>query len=86
MKYQIKITDKILKKLTKFPRKDKERIIEAIDSLVENPRPEGCKKLKGNQPLLYRIRTGNYRVVYSIQDQALIILVVEVDHRKDAYR
>ena len=87
MKYQIQITDKILKKLAKLPKKDKERIIEAIDSLVEDPRPNGCKKLKGNRtPLRYRIRAGNYRVVYSIQDEMLLILVVEVGHRKGVYR
>lgn len=84
MKYQVQITDKILKKLERLSRKDKQRIVEAIDSLVEDPRPDGCKKLKGNCiPSRYRIRTGNYRVVYSIQDEVLLILVVEVGHRKD---
>ena len=87
MKYQIEITEKIEKKVTKLPKKDKERIIEAIDSLTGNPRPDNCKKLKGNnKPPLYRIRAGNYRIVYSIQDEVLLILVVEVGHRKDVYK
>lgn len=87
MKYQIQITDKILKTLEKLPKKDKQRIVEAIDFLVEDPRPEGCKKLKGNlTPIRYRIRAGNYRVIYSIQDEMLLILVVEVGHRKDVYK
>lgn len=87
MKYQVQITDKILKKLEKLPKRDKERIIEDIDSLVEDPRPDGCKKLKGNlKPIRYRIRSGNYRIVYSVQDDMLIILVVEFGHRKDVYR
>lgn len=87
MKYQIQITDKILKKLEKLSKADKERIIEAIDSLMEDPRPDGCKKLKGNfTPIRYRIRAGAYRVVYSVQDDILIILVLEVGHRKDVYR
>lgn len=87
MKYQIQITDKILKKLEKLPKKDKQRIVEAIDSLVENPRPDACKKLKGNRTSLrYRVRAGNYRVVYSIQDEVLLVLVIEVGHRKDVYR
>lgn len=74
VKYQTKIIDKTLKKLEKLPKKDKERIIEAIDSLIEDPRPDGCEKLKGNRtPLHYRIRAGNYRVVYSIQDEMLLI-------------
>jgi mRNA-degrading endonuclease RelE of RelBE toxin-antitoxin system len=55
VKYQIQITDKIIKKLAIFPRKDKERIIDAIDSLAENPRPDECKKLKGDHtPPRYR--------------------------------
>lgn len=87
MKYHIEITDKIEKKITKLPKKDKERIIEAIDSLIENPRPDNCKKLKGNnKPPLYRVRAGNFRIVYSIQDEILLILVVEVGHRKDVYK
>lgn len=80
MKYHIEISEKIEKKLAKLPKKDKERIIEAIDSLVGTPRPNGCKKLQGNQrPPLY------YRVVYSIQDEVLLIFVVEVGHRKNVY-
>ena len=87
MKYQVQITDKILKKIERLPKKDKQHIVEAIDSLVEDPRPDGCKKLKGSlSPIRYRIRAGNYRVVYSIQDEVLLILVVEFGHRKDVYR
>lgn len=87
MNYQIEITEKIEKKIAKLPKKDKVRIVGAIDSLVENPRPDGCKKLQGNRkPPLYRVRAGNYRIIYSIQDEILRILVVEVGQRKDVYR
>lgn len=87
MKYHIEIAEKLEKKINKLPKKDKNRIVDTIDSLIENPRPDGCKKLQGNQkPPLYRIRIGDYRVVYSIQDDVLIILVVEVEHRKNVYR
>ena len=83
MKYQVQITDKILKKIERLSRKDKQRIVEAIDFLVEDLRPDGCKKLKGNcNPPRYRIRAGNYRVVYSVQDEVLLILVVKVGHRR----
>jgi len=86
MKYRIEIVERIEKKLAKLPKKDKERIIKAIDTLIENPRPEGCKKLRGSQkPPLYRIRAGDYRIIYSIQNKILLILVVEVGHRKDVY-
>jgi len=84
MKYYIEIAEKIEKKFTKIPEKDKERIIEVIDSLSENPRPEGCKKLRGNlRPSLYRIRAGDYRIIYTIQEEVLLILIVEIGHRKD---
>lgn len=87
MKYRIEIAEKIEKKLVRLNKKDKERIIEKIDSLAENPRPDDCKKLKGNQrPPLYRVRSGNYRIVYSIHDDVLLVLVVEIGHRKDVYR
>jgi len=87
MKYRIEITEKIEKKMGRLPKKDKERIIDKIDSLTENPRPDDCKKLKGNQrPPLYRVRAGNYRIVYTIQDEVLLILMVEVAQRKDVNR
>ncbi len=85
--YNIKIAQSVEKKLNKIGKKDKERIIEKIDSLASIPRPEDCKKLQGRQsPPLYRIRSGKYRVIYAIQDQALIILILDVGHRKDIYK
>lgn len=87
MKYRIEIAEKIEKKLNRISKKEKERIMERIDSLTENPRPDDCKKLKGNQKSpLYRVRSGNYRIIYSIQDNVLLVLIVEVGHRKDVYR
>lgn len=87
MKYRIEIAEKIEKELIRLNKKDKQHIIEKIDSLANEPRPGDCKKLKGNQrPPLYRVRSGNYRIVYSIQDEVLLILVVEIGHRKDVYR
>jgi mRNA interferase RelE/StbE len=87
MKYRIAIAESIAKTLSRIPKKDKQRIIEKIDSLIENPKPEDCKKLKGNlkQPL-YRIRSGNYRIIYSVKDEILLVLVVEIGHRKDIYK
>ncbi|MCU0527575.1 MAG: type II toxin-antitoxin system RelE/ParE family toxin [Elainella sp. Prado103] len=61
-------------------------LIEAIEALADNPRPEGCKKLKGELNL-YRIWVANtYRVVYEVQDRQLVITVVKVGHRRDVYR
>lgn len=61
-----------------------QKIIEAIDALAENPRPEGVKKLKGEEA--YRIRVADYRVVYTIEDFIQIIEVQRIRHRKDAYK
>ena len=61
------------------------RILRKIESLVTNPRPAGCEKLKGHENL-WRVRVGDYRIVYSIFDDKKIIDISIVRHRKDAYR
>lgn len=87
MKYTIEVSEKIAKKISKIPQIDRKRIIKAIDALAGNPRPDGCKKLKGcNNPPIYRLRSGNYRIAYSIKDSNLVILIIEVAHRKDIYK
>ncbi|MBS0621396.1 MAG: type II toxin-antitoxin system RelE/ParE family toxin [Verrucomicrobia bacterium] len=86
MMYTVNVAEKVEKYLNKIPKKDKERILEKIASLAHNPRQEGCKKLEGHQsPPLYRIRSGVYRILYNIKDDSLIVLVVEVGHRKEVY-
>lgn len=86
MKYNIQISRKIAKKLLRFPKKDQKKIIEKIDLLTENAKPDGYKKLSEyNNPPLYRIRVGDYRIVYTVEEDCLIILIVEVGHRKDIY-
>ena len=81
--YTIVITAKAQKQLDKFSDHVVAPILEAIADLAQNPRPSGCKKLKGRDG--YRIRTGNYRIIYEIFDQELIIDVIAVGHRKDIY-
>ena len=61
------------------------RLIEKVKSLATHPRPSGSEKLAG-RPNLYRVRQGNYRVIYSVDDEARVVDVVKVGHRKDAYR
>jgi mRNA interferase RelE/StbE len=73
------------KALRKLPEKAQRRIVAASEALADNPRPPGAVKLHGDDDL-WRIRVGQYRVVYTIQDEALIVLVVRVAHRKDIYR
>ena len=66
-------------------KKDRQRIVLRIQSLAANPRPLGCEKLAGHLDR-YRIREGNYRILYSIDDENLLVDVVRVGHRKDVYR
>ena len=66
-------------------KQDRQRIVDRIRTLAANPRPPGYEKMAG-QARRYRIRIGRYRVVYSIEDDILLVLVVRVGHRKDVYR
>ena len=66
-------------------KKDRQRIVADVRSLADNPRPPGCEKLVGVQKR-YRIRVGRYRVVYSVYDRELVVVVVRVGHRKEVYR
>lgn len=66
-------------------KKDRQRLVGLIESLAENPRPVGCEKLSGQKDR-YRVREGAYRVVYSIEDKSLVVVVVKVGHRKNVYR
>jgi mRNA interferase RelE/StbE len=61
------------------------RILQALVALENDPRPPGCQKLKGNDDL-YRIRVGDYRIVYSVDDDGRIIIVLVAAHRRDVYR
>lgn len=73
-----------VKELNELDNKVVKRIINKIKSLASNPRPEGCVKLTSEER--YRIRIGNYRILYEIINDLLIIYIVKVAHRKDAYK
>ncbi len=81
--YSIEFSKKAQKKLDKLSDEIANPILSAIGSLSENPRPRGYKNLKGRKG--YRIRVGNYRVIYEIFDNVLLIEVVDLGHRKDIY-
>jgi mRNA interferase RelE/StbE len=85
MKYEVIIKPSAEKSLDRLSSKLRFRIVNALEELRENPRPRGVVKLSGTDDL-WRIRIGSYRVVYAIDDERLIILVVRVAHRKDVYR
>ena len=84
MSYQVKIEKVAVKQLKKIPNPDYNRLKTAILALSNDPRPAGYKKLKGRSG--YRIRVGNYRVIYEIKDQQLIVLVLAIGDRKDIYK
>lgn len=82
-KYTVVLSKKAQKQLDKLPDKIAQPILNGIEDLEENPRPVGNKKLKGREG--YRIRIGNYRVIYDIFDFELLIDVIALGHRKDIY-
>ncbi|MEA5512285.1 type II toxin-antitoxin system RelE/ParE family toxin [Crocosphaera sp. UHCC 0190] len=84
MSYHIIIPKPVQKQLDELPQKQRKRMIADIRLLADTPRPNGVKKLKGYDNS-YRIRIGNYRVIYRIQDKEMLILVLSCIHRKDAY-
>ncbi|NJN45124.1 MAG: type II toxin-antitoxin system RelE/ParE family toxin [Anaerolineae bacterium] len=83
--YQIEWKHSAQKELRKLPAEMIQKIIEAVDALRENPFPPGCRKLAGSEQT-WRIRIGNYRVIYNVFSNILVIEIVRVAHRKDAYR
>ncbi len=82
--YEILFKKSVFKDFQSIPKKDLQRILERIESLAENPRLPGSKKLAGQER--YRLRQGRYRILYSIQDKELTIWIVKVGHRKNVYR
>jgi mRNA interferase RelE/StbE len=83
MPYQIQIRKSAQKQLDKLADDIADDLLDAIESLAVNPRPSGCKKLKGRDG--YRIRKGDYRIVYNIYDNVLTIDIVAVGHRREIY-
>jgi mRNA interferase RelE/StbE len=86
MAYAIEFERHAIKDLRRLPRTDRERIMAAIETLGEEPRPSDVTKLSGSRGSIYRIRVGDYRVLYKIEDDTLMIYVVRVGDRKDIYR
>ena len=83
VKYKIELKKSAYKELKSIPKKDLKRILTKIESLSDNPRPNDCKKLSALER--YRIRQGNYRILYSIENEILTIYIVKIGHRKDVY-
>ena len=82
--YELVFKKSVAKDLRVFPKQDVKRIMQRIRSLADDPRPEGCEKLSGQER--YRVRQGVYRIIYEIEDDRLTVLIVKVGHRRDVYR
>ena len=82
--YEIYFKESVWKDLKGIPKRDLKRILSRTQSLGDDPRPSGSEKLTGQE--LYRVRQGNYRILYSIEDNELTVWVIKVGHRKEVYR
>jgi mRNA interferase RelE/StbE len=83
-RYKIVFRKSVAKDLRRIPNQDLRRILATVDLLSEEPRPSGIEKLSGQEK--YRIRQGNYRIIYEIKDDEVVVVVVKVGHRRDVYR
>jgi len=84
MKYTVIVPKPVQKQLENLIQTERTKIILVLKQIAEDPRPSGIKKLKGYEKN-YRVRVGDYRIIYEIKDRELIVLVLSVSHRKDAY-
>ncbi len=82
--YKLVFKKSVAKDLRPLPKQDVKRILRRIRSLADDPRPVCCEKLSGHER--YRVRQGVYRIIYEIEDARLVVLVVKVAHRREAYR
>jgi mRNA interferase RelE/StbE len=83
--YRISLETRARSHLARIDQVTRRRIAAAIGALASDPRPHGCKPLKG-MPGVLRIRVGDYRIVYTVADADRVVEVIDVDHRKDIYR
>ena len=84
-RYEVRLARRAARSLAGLQRRDQQRIRAALDLLAETPRPPGCVALRGEDSV-YRVRVGDYRIVYEVLDDLLLVHVVRVGHRRDVYR
>lgn len=84
-RYRVEITPSAQRELSKLAKTVQKRIDERIQALAKNPRPPGSKKLEGEGDF-YRIRVGDFRIVYQVEDKVLLVVVVRIGHRREVYR
>jgi mRNA interferase RelE/StbE len=84
MTYRVEISRRAAKSVSSLDKALRRKILAAIDALSANPRPVGCKKLAGQEA--WRVRVGDYCIIYEIHDQILLVIVVDAGHRREIYR
>ena len=84
-RHEVRLARRVVLSLADFQRRDLQRIRAAIDLLAENPRPPNCVALQGETGV-YRVRVGDYRIVYEVFDRVLVVQVVRIGHRREVYR
>ena len=82
--YRIEVKRSAAKEVAGLPKADCQRVVAKLQALADEPRPHGCEKLTGDEK--YRVRQGNYRILYEIDDDARTITIVKVGDRKEVYR
>jgi mRNA interferase RelE/StbE len=83
-RYELKVRATVTKDLRSIPRVDVQRILARLEALRDDPRPSGAKKLMGQER--YRLRQGDYRIVYTVADAERVVEIVKVGHRREVYR
>ena len=85
MSYSIRFTSRARRDFFALERDVQRRLCRHIDRLAANPFPQGCKKLQAHEPF-YRVRVGDYRIIYQIETAQLVVIIVKIGHRRDVYR
>jgi mRNA interferase RelE/StbE len=84
-RYRIEVSATAERQLKKIRREDAVRILRSISLLAREPRPDGCRKMSGYDHF-YRIRVGNYRVIYEIDGKRIVVVILKIGHRREIYR
>lgn len=85
MKYRVDMRRSAQRELKRLPGRTQSQILDRADALADDPRPPGCVKMHGTKHI-YRIRCGDYRVIYEIRDEIVLVVVIKIGHRREVYR
>ncbi len=84
MAYQIEISKRVRKQVARLPRRDQARVLAAVKALAKNPRPTGCRPVRAVGKGAYRVRVGDYRVIYAVLDDERVVIIARVARRNES--